>query len=90
MTGLELVILGLLGLLVLEQAGAVVIFRFVCLRQSGGPASDHKPVSLVVLAVRGVDASLSQCVRALVRQKYPQYFVRVVLDSDDDPARAVD
>jgi hypothetical protein len=89
MTGFEWLILGLLGLLVVEQVGAVLIFRFACLRGLTEARDAFSPPALVILAVRGVDASLGECVRALLRQKYSEYYVRVVLDSDDDPARDV-
>src|SRR5262249_12282119 len=46
------------------------------------------PRVAVVLPVRGADPSLPACLDGLLRQDYPRYDVRVVVDSPTDPAWA--
>src|SRR5690606_22940746 len=44
------------------------------------------PPVLVVMCLRGTDPFLSRSLRELFRQDYPNYRVRIVLDSESDPA----
>jgi glycosyltransferase involved in cell wall biosynthesis len=45
------------------------------------------PLALIVLCLRGEDPFLPRTLRALLSQDYPNYRVRVVLDSAEDDAR---
>ena len=89
MNGWEIATLVLYGLLIAEQTGAVVIFAVGCYIGSRRRSEDFFPKTLVILALRGADSSLPDCLRALFQQHYPNYRVRVVLDSWEDPACAV-
>lgn len=40
----------------------------------------------ILLAVRGSDPSFAECVKALMRQDYPDFEIHVVVDSKSDPA----
>ncbi len=42
------------------------------------------PSVAVILAVRGADPSLSRCLSGLLEQNYPNYCVRIVIDSAED------
>ncbi len=89
MATLALISLGLLLLVALEQGVAVLVFMRYC-RQTSVSATDRDlPKVLVVLPVRGADDTLADCIAALARQNYPNYRVRVVLDSDVDPGRQI-
>jgi cellulose synthase/poly-beta-1,6-N-acetylglucosamine synthase-like glycosyltransferase len=44
------------------------------------------PPATVVLCLRGTDPFLEDCLAALLDQDYPNYDVRVVVDSEQDPA----
>jgi cellulose synthase/poly-beta-1,6-N-acetylglucosamine synthase-like glycosyltransferase len=44
------------------------------------------PRVVVVLPIRGADPSLASCLRGLLNQDYPQYEVRIIIDSMEDPA----
>ena len=44
------------------------------------------PRVVVLLPVRGTDPSLACCLRGLLNQDYPQYEIRIIVDSIDDPA----
>ncbi|WP_337885500.1 glycosyltransferase family 2 protein [Fischerella thermalis] len=44
------------------------------------------PKAVVILSLRGADPFLADCVRALLYQNYPQYYLHIVVDSQEDPA----
>jgi len=52
------------------------------------PAADSGfyPRAMAVLCLRGSDTSLRECLRRLASQDYPDYHLRIVLDSERDPA----
>jgi len=55
------------------------------------PADGECPRAAVLLSVRGDDPFLAQCVEGLLRQDYPRYAVRIVVDHVEDPAwRVID
>ncbi len=48
---------------------------------------DHQlPKTAVVLCLRGADPFLSNCLRSLLNQNYPEYDLKLILDSEQDPA----
>lgn len=47
------------------------------------------PKAAVILCLRGSDPYLTDCVEAILQQDYPDYDVRVIVDSVDDPAWAI-
>ncbi len=49
-------------------------------------SSTSLPKVAVVLSVRGSDPVLADCVTALLQQDYPNYAVRIVIDSREEPA----
>ncbi len=76
-------------LLSLAVGQAVAARRFVrVLRQvpSTPLAAPPCPKVAVVLCLRGTDPFLSTCIDAILRQDYPSYDLRIVVDSRDDPA----
>ncbi|MBE9189740.1 glycosyltransferase family 2 protein [Gloeocapsopsis crepidinum LEGE 06123] len=44
------------------------------------------PKAAVVLCLRGADPSLSNCLRSLLQQNYPNYDINIIIDSHADPA----
>lgn len=76
----------LIGLMVLQlpllAAFARVLRRWRSYRRDDAPC----PKAAVVLCLRGPDPFLADCVRAILRQDYPDYELRVVVDSRSDPA----
>ncbi|MDB9371864.1 glycosyltransferase [Nodularia sphaerocarpa] len=44
------------------------------------------PKAVIILALRGADPFLGDCIRALLDQNYPQYDLHIVVDSQKDPA----
>ena len=65
MSGLEMVIVALLGFVTIEQAVAVAIFLVYCRRGPRLRTRDEPPEALVVLALRGCDSTLDDCLRKL-------------------------
>lgn len=47
---------------------------------------DELPKVAVILSLRGADPSLVNCVGGLLRQDYPRYALRIVIDNRQDPA----
>ncbi len=47
------------------------------------------PIATVILCLRGADPFLSHCIRGLINQDYPNYKVRIIVDSQEDPALEV-
>jgi cellulose synthase/poly-beta-1,6-N-acetylglucosamine synthase-like glycosyltransferase len=47
------------------------------------------PRAVVMLCLRGTDPFLERCLLGVLRQDYPSYQVRIVVDSPDDPAHHV-
>ncbi|MDZ7958055.1 MAG: glycosyltransferase family 2 protein [Aulosira sp. DedQUE10] len=47
---------------------------------------DQLPKTAIILCLRGVDPYLRQCLRALLKQNYPSYDLKVVVDHQEDPA----
>lgn len=50
------------------------------------PPDAKCPKVAVILCLRGADPFLESCIKALLRQDYPCYEVRVIVDSPEDPA----
>lgn len=83
-------VLGLLLILISLQSA--LVWSFVqSLRRFSVPlvADDEAPHALVMLCLRGTDPFLKKCLLGALKQDYPLYEVRIVVDSPDDPARAV-
>lgn len=55
-------------------------------RASARTADHMLPRVAVVLPLRGADPFLDRCLRGLLQQDYPQYDIRIIVDSVEDPA----
>ncbi|MEA5617317.1 glycosyltransferase family 2 protein [Cronbergia sp. UHCC 0137] len=49
-------------------------------------SDEQLPKTAVILCLRGADPFLPNCVRSLLQQNYPQYDLKIVIDSQEDPA----
>ncbi|MTJ07659.1 glycosyltransferase family 2 protein [Anabaena sp. UHCC 0204] len=47
---------------------------------------EQLPKTAVILCLRGADPFLPNCVRSLLKQNYPQYDLKLIIDSKEDPA----
>lgn len=73
----------------LAAGQALLVRRFVsALRQApvSSAAQTPCPKTAVVLCLRGPDPFLPACLEAILQQDYPDYDLRVVVDSAEDPA----
>lgn len=55
-------------------------------RRAPAPADANCPRPLVVLSLRGADPFLDDCLAGLLSQDYPDYELRIIVDSRSDPA----
>ncbi len=84
---IAIVIFGVLVALTVAQS--VMVFGFVrALRRFRRdlPSDEACPKAAVVLCLRGTDPFLEDCLQAILDQDYPQYKVRIVVDSRHDAA----
>lgn len=47
---------------------------------------DQLPKTAVIICLRGADPYLPNCLRSLLKQNYPEYDLKIILDSQEDPA----
>jgi cellulose synthase/poly-beta-1,6-N-acetylglucosamine synthase-like glycosyltransferase len=75
----------LLGWLVFQIVSISLFFIF--LRSTNTTLPDNKlPKTAVILPLRGADPFLSNALRALLHQNYPNYDLKIVVDNITDPA----
>ncbi|MEZ6064246.1 MAG: glycosyltransferase [Planctomycetaceae bacterium] len=79
-----------IGVCVLAQASFLVVSVRRLWRRRREPLPDAEcPPALIVLCLRGGDPFLHRTLRRLCRQDYPDYQVRIVVDSAHDPAAEI-
>ncbi|MBW4611380.1 MAG: glycosyltransferase family 2 protein [Hassallia sp. WJT32-NPBG1] len=76
----------LLGWLGIQMFFAVVFLFCLHSKSKNILPDDQLPKTAVILCLRGVDPFLSNCLRSLLNQNYPQYDLKLVVDSYDDAA----
>jgi hypothetical protein len=88
MFALEILLLLLCGIVGGVQA-VLLLELYLAVRNSQSAAleDDECPPVLVVMCLRGSDPFLASSLSRLFRQDYPDYEIRVVVDSRGDPAR---
>lgn len=84
---ISILLTGMLLVLTVSQA-ICVKYYLVALRRDlkAKKTREFQPDVTVVLCLRGCDPSLNACLDALLGQKYDNYQVVCVLDSEEDPA----
>ncbi|AFY54732.1 glycosyl transferase [Rivularia sp. PCC 7116] len=69
------------------QIGLTLIFIFYLYSNKANSLCDSQlPKTAVILCLRGADPFLPNCIRALLEQDYPQYELKIIVDSQEDPA----
>ncbi|MCC5637087.1 glycosyltransferase family 2 protein [Nostoc sp. CHAB 5844] len=76
----------LLSWLAIQVCLALVFLFYLHLGRKSSLADEQLPKTAVILCLRGADPFLSQCLRSLLTQNYPQYNLKLVVDSQTDPA----
>lgn len=75
----------LVGWLVI-QVSTVLLFLWSLNSRSKTLPDEQLPKTAVLLCLRGADPFLPDCLRSLLQQNYPQYDVKLIIDSEQDPA----
>lgn len=82
-----IIVLVLLGAVTLQQFWwGWQLIRLFPGKPGKSVADDHLPRVAVLLSLRGADPFLDRCLHGLVHQNYPNYDIRIVIDSREDPA----
>ncbi|ABA22198.1 Glycosyl transferase, family 2 [Trichormus variabilis ATCC 29413] len=76
----------LLGWLVIQMCLSLVFLLYVRTWRSKNIPDEQLPKAAVIICLRGADPFLPNCLEALLQQNYPNYDLKVVVDSQDDPA----
>ncbi|MBC1224093.1 glycosyltransferase family 2 protein [Nostoc sp. UCD121] len=71
---------------VIQTLCALAFTSSLCLPKSDDIPDELLPKAVVILALRGADPFLADCIRALLHQNYPEYELHIVVDSQQDPA----
>ena len=93
MNQLTIVILSLILILGILQIFNVITFIFSWQsnfkNQYNLEEIKELPKAAIVLALRGADPFLPACIEALLKQNYPDYTLKIIIDSSDDPAKKI-
>jgi cellulose synthase/poly-beta-1,6-N-acetylglucosamine synthase-like glycosyltransferase len=79
----------LLGWLVMQALLALLFLLYLLLPHKHSFPDDQLPKTAVILCLRGADPFLPNCLRSLLNQNYPQYDLKIIVDSQEDPAWAI-
>lgn len=88
MKELAIAIFGILAIFVVLQTSYVMAFVLALFHLPTSKIIQEEllPKAAVILPLRYADPFLDACVRALLQQKYPQYKLHIIVDSEKDPA----
>lgn len=76
----------LLGWLAIQVCLIIVFLWCLSSHQKNLLPDDQLPKTAVILCVRGADPTLGKCLRSLLNQNYPRYDLKLIIDSQQDPA----
>ncbi|MBW4612661.1 MAG: glycosyltransferase family 2 protein [Desmonostoc vinosum HA7617-LM4] len=76
----------LLGWLVIQVCLSFVFLRCLHSHQTISLPDEQLPKTAVILCLRGADPFLGNCLRSLIKQNYPHYDLKLIVDSQEDPA----
>ncbi|MEO0935127.1 MAG: glycosyltransferase family 2 protein [Cyanobacteria bacterium J06641_2] len=76
----------LLGWLIIQIALAFIFVFYLRSNRVNSLSNSQLPKTAVVLCLRGADPFLPNCLKALLEQDYPQYDLKIIVDSQEDPA----
>ncbi|MBE9044171.1 glycosyltransferase family 2 protein [Pleurocapsales cyanobacterium LEGE 10410] len=81
-----IIVFGLLGLVLFESYFTSVFIKSFSQNKRELYEENELPKVAIALCLRGADPFLSDCLQALLNQNYPQYELKIVVDSERDPA----
>ena len=76
----------LLGWMVIQIVLMLIFVFYLRLSKSKSLSNSQLPKTAVILCLRGSDPFLPHCLTALLQQDYPLYDLKIVVDSQEDPA----
>ncbi|HLO86968.1 MAG TPA: glycosyltransferase family 2 protein [Nostocaceae cyanobacterium] len=76
----------LLSWLGIQVCLALVFLWYVRSHSCNLLPDEQLPKTAVILCLRGADPFLPHCVRSLLQQNYPEYDLKLIVDSQEDPA----
>ncbi len=71
---------------IIQTLCALAFTSSLCVPKSQTIQDELLPKAVIILALRGADPFLADCLCALLNQNYPQYDLHIVVDSQEDPA----
>ncbi|MEO3706387.1 glycosyltransferase [Trichormus azollae] len=76
----------LIGWLVIQVCLTLVFLWYLRSYKQPLLSDEQLPKTAVILCLRGADPYLPNCVRFLLKQNYPHYDLKLIIDSPEDPA----
>ncbi|MBR8839065.1 MAG: glycosyltransferase family 2 protein [Stigonema ocellatum SAG 48.90 = DSM 106950] len=76
----------LLGWLVIQVSISLLFLLYLRSPSKKSLPNDYLPKTAVVLFLGGASPLLSNCLRSLLNQNYPQYDLKLIIDSEEDSA----
>jgi cellulose synthase/poly-beta-1,6-N-acetylglucosamine synthase-like glycosyltransferase len=76
----------LLGWLVIQSCLTLIFLWYLRSYKPQLLPDEKLPKTAVILCLRGADPFLHNCLRSLLQQNYPQYDLKLIIDSQEDPA----
>jgi cellulose synthase/poly-beta-1,6-N-acetylglucosamine synthase-like glycosyltransferase len=81
-----IVVFSLLGLALFETYFTTLFITSFRQKKRDIYRDDELPKVAIILCLRGADPFLPRCLQALLNQNYPEYELKIVVDSQEDPA----
>ncbi len=81
-----IVVFSLLGLALFETYFTTLFITSFRQKKRDVYRDDELPKVAIILCLRGADPFLPRCLQALLNQNYPEYELKIVVDSQEDPA----
>lgn len=76
----------LLGWLLIQSCLTLIFLWYLRSYKPQSLPDEKLPKTAVILCLRGADPFLHNCLRSLLQQNYPQYDLKLIIDSQEDPA----
>lgn len=76
----------LLGWLVIQSCLTLIFLWYLRSYKPQLLPDEKLPKTAVILCLRGADPFLPNCLRSLLQQNYPKYDLKLIIDSQEDPA----
>lgn len=82
----RLLCLNLLVWFVIQSFFMLLFIRYLRSYNNKLLPAEELPKTAIILCLRGADPYLARCLRSLFNQNYPHYDIKLIVDSEEDPA----